>query len=381
MVDGLVAASLGTYLARRGLDESGIGLFITATLLGSATMVTLAGLRPDRLPPRRVVWVTSLLMIVLGAAFALRVPIWLLAVLALVGPLNPGGGDVSAFLPAEQALIAETVAADRRPKVYAWFTLVASAGAAAGGYLTVLPDRLGDRPGWTELRAISLSFWAYAVVGAVLLTIYLTQARSARGTTRPATGRLGPSRRTVRDMTILFALDSAGGGLVLTSLIGVWLNRRFGFDLAQIGFALASMALMSAASSLLASRLVARFGAVHTMVVTHAPAQVLMLLTAFAPNATVAVILLLARSLTSNLDVPARTAFVMSVVTPPERAAAASFTNIPRSLGSALTPAAAGWMLERSSFGWPLIVAALAKLTYDGLLYLRFSSVDRNPAG
>ena len=242
-----------------------------------------------------------------------------------------------------------------------------------------MPKWLERSRGWTRLGAVSMTFWIYAVLGVVVLAIYIGRVwERRRGTDggHVVQTPLGESRRTVRDLSLLFSLDSAGGGLVLTSLIALWLTRRFGFNLAQVGSTLATMSLASAVSALAAPRLVRKYGPVRTMVLTHAPAQVLLLATAFAPNATVAVVLLMLRSLSSNLDVPARTAFVMNVVTPAERAAAASFTNIPRALAAAMTPAASGWMLGRSTFGWPLIVAGVMKLTYDTLLFVRFGHVD-----
>jgi MFS family permease len=378
VTDGLVAASLAAYLRARGLDAAQIGQFVTATLIGSAVFVTAAGLRPDRFTPRRMLLGSSGLMVVLGIAFAVRSPLPVLVGLAMVGPLNPSGGDVSAFLPAEQTLLAGNVARERRTALFARFSLVAALGAALGGLAAGVPARFEHR-GWARLDALGLVFWAYAVVGVVVAVIYVVRVtgRLPADAVAPAVQvRLGPSRKTVRDLAILFSLDAAGGGFVVSSLLALWLARRFNFDLTRIGGTLALMSLLSAASALAAPRLVQRFGPVRTMVFTHMPAQVFLLLAAFAPNAGLAVLCLSLRSLTSSLDVPARTAFVMNVVTEEERAAAAAFTNIPRSLASAATPTLAGWMLAHSAGGWPLFAGAICKFTYDVLLLVRFGHMD-----
>lgn len=381
VADGLVVSVLAVALERRGLSEAQIGAFVAATLLGSAALVTLAGLRPDRLGPVRVLGISSVLMVVVGLAFAAEAPVIVLAALAVLGPLNPSGGDVSAFLPAEQALAAGDTAPDRRTAVFARFSLAASVGAALGAFAAGVPDRLQQR-GWTLDAAIRLAFLAYAGIGVAVFAAYRRMSRLDRSASEPGVpqGRLGPSRRTVRDLAILFSLDAAGGGFVVSSLLALWLLRRFDFDLGQIGGTLALMSLMSAVSALSAPLLVVRFGPVRTMVFTHLPAQVMLFAAALAPSAGLAVVFLALRSLTSSLDVPARTAFVMNVVTAEERAAAASFTNVPRSLAGATTPALAGWMLGRSSFGWPLVAAALCKCAYDVLLLVRFGAYDRRRA-
>jgi MFS family permease len=384
VADGLIAASIATYLLARGMSAQTVGLFITATMIGSAVLVTLGGLFPHRLSPARVVIGTSGLMVAVGVGFARGWPLWALSMLAIVGPLNPSGGDVSAFLPAEQSLVADVVGREHRSTAFARFSLAAALGTALGGLGAIVPDRLMKRNGWTKLSALTTVFWLYAAVGATVGIIYLVRARRMTGAGKSGDGKAAPvkqakltvSRPTVRDLALLFSLDAAGGGFVVSSLLALWLAQRFHFDLREIGGTLALMSLLSAASALLAPRLVRKYGAVHTMVFTHIPAQVLLIAAALMPSARLAVLCLALRSLTSALDVPARTAFVMNAVTEPERAAAASFTNIPRSLAASLTPTLAGWMLAHSTTGWPLIAGGFCKLTYDGLLFIRFRHFD-----
>jgi MFS family permease len=384
LADGLIAASIATYLAARGLNAQTIGLFITATMIGSAVLVTLGGLFPHRLTPARVVVGTSALMVAVGVGFAQQWPLWALGALAVIGPLNPSGGDISAFLPAEQSLVADVVGREQRSAAFARFSLAAALGAALGGLAAGIPQRLMKRPGWSTLRALSIVFWIYAAVGVFVGFAYASRTRRMMhraervGAATPVVKQfpLSVSRKTVRDLAALFSLDAAGGGFVVTSLLALWLAKRFNFDLTQVGGTLALMSLLSAVSALLAPLLVRKYGPVHTMVFTHIPAQLFLIAAAFVPSAQLAVVCLALRSLTSSLDVPARTAFVMNVVTEPERAAAASFTNIPRSLAASSTPALAGWMLARSTIGWPLIAGGICKLIYDCLLFIRFRHLD-----
>jgi MFS family permease len=186
---------------------------------------------------------------------------------------------------------------------------------------------------------------------------------------------LGPSRRIVYRLAALFSLDSFGGGFVITALVVLWLHRRFDVSIAVSGVIFFWAGVLSALSALVAVRLARRIGLVRTMVFTHLPANGLLILAAFMPTAPLAVAALLARAALSQMDVPARTSYVMAVVTPAERPAAASVTNVPRSLAAALPPVAAGWMLGQSTFGWPLVLGGALKATYDLLLLRQFRDV------
>ena len=195
----------------------------------------------------------------------------------------------------------------------------------------------------------------------------------------PATGALtaalGPSRRVVYRLAAVFSLDSLGGGFVVQSLLVLWLARRHGLSTATTGAVFFWTGLLAGASALVAVRIARRIGLVRTMVFTHLPANVLLVLTALAPTAPLAVAGLLARSALSQMDVPTRTSYVMAVVSPEERPAAASVTGVPRSLAAAATPLAAGWLLEHSTFGWPLVIGGVLKAAYDLLLLAMFHDV------
>ena len=216
-----------------------------------------------------------------------------------------------------------------------------------------------------------MSFVLYAAAGLVIWRLYV-RLRPPPVTTPPlaadARRWLGSSRRTVLRLSALFSLDSAGGGFVVTSLLVLWLHLRFDLSAGTTAAVFFVAGLLAAASQLLAPPLAARLGLVRTMVFTHLPANALLILAAFAPSSELAIAALLLRALCSQLDVPARQALVMAVVEPHDRAAAASITNVPRSLAAAATPLIAGALLAESSFGWPLIIAGTMKIVYDLLL-------------
>jgi predicted MFS family arabinose efflux permease len=370
--DGIVSVILAGYLTAVGLSAKRIGVVITVTLLGSAALTLAVGLRAHAYPRRDLLRLVSLLMIATGIGFAVFTSFWPLAVVGLIGTLNPSGGDVSVFLPTEQALLPATVPAEQRTALFARYSLIGTLIAAVGALCAGLPEWIGDRVGVSNVSALRFTFVAYALIGVVVLTRYrhLTPAVERSSTDIPQA--LGPSRRTVYHLAALFSLDSFGGGFVITALVVLWLHQRFDLSLAVSGAVFFWAGVLWAFSALVAVRIARRIGLVRTMVFTHLPANGLLILTAFMPNAALAVACLLGRAALSQMDVPARTSYVMAVVTPDERSAAASVTNVPRSLASALAPSAAGWMLSHSNFGWPLILGGSIKAGYDLLLLQQF---------
>ncbi|MDQ1425949.1 MAG: hypothetical protein QOD72_3447 [Acidimicrobiaceae bacterium] len=370
--DGVVSVILAAYLTAVGLDAKRIGIVITVTLIGSAALTLAVGLRAHAYPRRKLLRLVSLLMIATGIGFAAFTSFWPLAIVGLIGTLNPSGGDVSVFLPTEQALLPATIPDEQRTALFARYTLTGSLVAAVGALCAGLPEWLGRRLGVSTVTALRFTFLAYALIAVIVLTRYrhLTPAVERASTAAP--GALGPSKRTVYRLAALFSLDSFGGGFVITALVVLWLHLRFDLSLAVSGAVFFWAGVLSAFSSLVAVRIARRIGLVRTMVFTHLPANGLLILTAFMPNAALAVACLLGRSALSQMDVPVRTSYVMAVVTPDERPAAASVTNVPRSLAAALPPIAAGWMLEHSTFGWPLILGGGLKAAYDLLLLQQF---------
>jgi MFS family permease len=302
-----------------------------------------------------------------GLGFATVSRFWPLLVIAAIGTLNPSAGDVSLFLPVEQAAIADRTDEPSRPKRFAIYNLAGGFGAAIGALSSPLPSMLAARNGWNITTTERLSFVIYLLAALAAALAYRGMA-AARHDAPPQRVPLRESRSIVLRLAALFSLDSAGGGLAIHAILVLYLTQRFGLDALAIGLTLSAAGLLASLSQLASARVAQRIGLVRTMVFTHIPANVFLVLAGIAPTAGLAVTFLLLRASMSSMDIPARQALVMRLVTPPERAAAAGVTNVPRSLATAATPLLAGWMLDQSRFGWPLIAAGVTKIAYDILL-------------
>lgn len=364
--DGFAAVLLARYLTHIGFSSVQIGVIVTVTLVGSAALTLWAGLRLNRWGARPVLLGSCLLMAVTGVGFSTVTRFWLLVVVAFIGTLNPSGADVSLFLPTEQAVLADLTENHDRPHRFAVYNLAAAAAAAAGALASPVPQKLAESRGWDVATTERLSFLLYVIVAIAAVFVYRS-LRTRAEVNAPRVG-LHRSRPIVMRLAALFALDSAGGGFALTPLLVLYLDVRFGLSPAATGATLAAAGGLAALSQLVSPRLARRIGLVRTMVFTHLPANIFLILAGIVPNAPLAIAFLLARAALSQMDVPVRQALVMRLVEPDERAAAASVTNVPRSLATAATPALAGLMLQHSSFGWPLIVGGAMKAAYDVLL-------------
>jgi predicted MFS family arabinose efflux permease len=373
--DGLVSVVLVPALTLAGLSASRIGIVITATLIGSAAVTLAVGLRGYRLGRRRLLQVAALLMIATGIGFASARTFWPLLIVAFLGTMNPSAGDVSVFLPTEQALLPQTAPATSRTALFARYALTGSILGAAGSLAAGVPEALADHHVLGRSWALRSAFIVYSLLGLVVLSRYARLSPAIEPANREATTPLGPSRAIVYKLSALFSIDSFGGGFVVQALLALWLFRRFGLSVAVAGQIFFWTGLLSALSALVAVRIAKRLGLIRTMVYTHLPANVLLMATPLMPNLGLAIACLLARSALSQMDVPVRTSYVMAVVTPAERPAAASVTNVPRSLASAVGPFAAGWMLERTTFGWPLVIGGALKAIYDLVLLAMFRSI------
>jgi MFS family permease len=375
LVDGLVSVVLAPHLLRQGFSLVEVGAMTTVMLLGSAAETMGTGLIAHRVGARTILLAAGMLMSATGVAFGTLDGSWLLFAAALIGTVNPTGGDLSLFLPTEQAVLATVAHEDReRTALYARYNLVGAVTAAAG---TAVGGLLEAAAGGVD-TAGQLAFALYAVCGLAQMLLHRgvpRRASAGRVASRPlAQSRriLAQSRRIVVRLAALFSLDSFGGGFAVQALLVVWLAQRFDMPPATSGAVLGAAALLGGLSQLVSAALAARIGLVPTMVFTHLPANFLLVLAGIAPSASLAVTFLLLRAALSQMDVPARQALVMSLVPPEERAAAASFTNVPRSLAGGIAPLFAGWMLATSSFGWPLILGGVLKAIYDLLLLAEF---------
>ena len=374
-VDGAVAVALSAYLGLLGWSGLRIGVLVTGMLLGSAALTLLVGTRLGHVPRRVLLQWGAVTMVVTGVVFASTTVFVVMLVVGVIGTMNPTSGDVSVFSPVEQSLVPSTVADAHRTAMFARYVFTGTFAAAVGSLAAGLPEWVAHHSSLGEETALRCVFAVYALAGVAVLFVFrlLSPAVEPSATATPTP--LGPSRRMVHRLAIVFSVDSFGGGFVVQSLLALWLFRRFDLSVASAGALLFWMGVCSAASMFASPRLAARIGLVRTMAFTHMPAQVFLIAAAFMPNLPLAVACLIARSLLSAMDVPARNSYVMAVVTPAERAAAASVTQVPRSLASAIPPTFAGWMLDHSSFGWPLVLAGGLKLVYDVTLLTLFRHV------
>jgi MFS family permease len=371
--DGYVAIVLPLHLATLGFEAFTVGAISAATLLGSALLTLALGMRAHQVRRRSALFGAGLLMAMTGIGFATIHDFWPLLVVAFVGTLNPSGGDVSVFLPLEHTVIAHSVADRDRTATFARYSFVGAVfgafGALAAGVVDWLAPLLSPR------TVIDGLFALYGFLGLLTALLYrgLSPAVEAGDGSPPAP--LGPSRRRVYGLAVLFSVDAFGGGLVVNALLALWLYERFGLSVSTTGAIFFATKLCSAVSYFLAVPLARRFGLVNTMVFTHLPANIFLMLTAFAPTIEVAFLLLVLRGLLSEMDSPTRSSYVMAVVRPEERPAAASVTAVPRSLAAALAPLLSGWLFTLTLFGWPLVIAGALKAAYDLMLLHQFSKV------
>lgn len=372
--DGLVSVTLASYLVDRGFSAFEVGAIVTATMLGSAALTLAIGLRGSHLNPRLVLLVGTALMAATGLGFATFTAFWPLLLIGFIGTMNPSASDVSLFLPIEQSLLSERVAPAERTSLFALYTLGGSLAGALGALAAALPGPIA-RAFDADLGDVQRGvFVLYAVTSIAVLLLYRPLRVNARPLDAPR--GLGKSRPVVLRLSALFSLDSFGGGFVVQSLLALWLFKRFDLSVEAAGLIFFVAGLLSAGSQLLSPLLARRIGLVRTMVYTHLPANIFLIVAAFMPTAPLAVAFLLARMALSQMDVPARQSYVMAVVPPERRAAAASVTNVPRSLASAASPLLAGAMLGASTIGWPLIAGGGLKVAYDLLLLRQFGSIQ-----
>ncbi len=373
--DGFVSLLLPLYLLELGLSPLHVGVIATATLLGSGIMTLLVGLHAYRYHYRTLLLAATLLMAGTGAGFALVTEFWPLVIIAIVGTLNPSSGDVSVFLPLEHAVLSSVVTAKERTAVFARYSLVGTLLAAGGSLAVAIPGELVATTGISARSAMQAMFGLYAMLGLLSAMAYRGLPQSLESTTKTPAAPLGKSKKHVYLLAALFSLDAFGGGFVVQSMVALWLFQKFELSIAMAGTIFFWTGILTAFSFLAAVRIANRFGLINTMVFTHLPANLCLVAIPFVPDLTWVIVLLFIRSALSQMDVPTRSSYVMAIVTPDERAAAASITSVPRSLASAIGPVLSGYLLGISAFGWPLFAAGALKIVYDLLLLATFRKV------
>jgi MFS family permease len=377
---GAVAVILVLYLARLGFDGGAIGLILSLTLIGDTVVSLWLTTHADRLGRRRILIVGALLMAGAGAVFALTDAFIPLLLAATIGVISPSGNEVGPFLAVEQASLSQTIEDRRRTSVFAWYNLAGSIATAFGALGAGLAVGGMRAMGLDELSAYRIVVLGYAAIGLALAAVFSRVSPSvevAAPTDMSVARRLGlhRSRNIVLGLAALFSIDAFAGGLVMQSILAYWFHQTYDVPVAVLGGIFFAANLLAAASALAAAGIAARIGLINTMVFTHLPSNVLLILVPLMPNLPLAIAVLLARFSISQMDVPTRQSYTIAVVEPDERSAAAGVTGIARSIGAGASANLAGPLVSTPSLAaLPFFIAGGLKIVYDVLLWIAFKA-------
>jgi len=382
---GALSVILVFYLVSLGLSEAQVGLLLTLTLAGDMAISLLLTTQADRIGRRRMLIVGAILMAGAGLAFASTKNLVFLISAGTIGVISPSGHDVGPFLSIEQAALSHVVSARSRTEVFAWYTLAGSLATALGALCAGAAAGIVQKIWLSTSNSYRVVVLLYAVLGLALALLFTrlsfsteVEPSAARGSgvsTRDFLG-VGRSRSIVLKLSSLFALDSFGGGFVVQSFAAYWFYLRFGVAPAKLGLIFFWANVLAGISAPLASRLATRIGLVRTMVVTHLPSNVLLILVPLMPNLTLAVLVLLMRFSISQMDVPTRQSYTMALVRPEERSAAGGITGVARTAGAAISPIFAGFLFSRPALiDVPFFIAGTLKIVYDLVLYREFAAI------
>ena len=385
---GFLSVVLVLYLKAVGLKEEQIGVLLTMTLIGDVAISLWITTAADRIGRKRMLVLGAMLMALVGCVFAVTTNFLWLIVVATIGVLSPSDKEVGPFLSIEQAALSQTIPDEQRTAVFAWYNLVGSVAAALGALVGGFVSQHFLGKGLVEADVYRPLVAAYAVVGIVLAFAFTRLSPASESQKKTDTHAqstwlgLHRSRGVVLRLSALFALDAFGGGFILQSIVAYWFHIRFHLDPAILGSIFFVANLLAAASALAAASLAKRFGLINTMVFTHLPSNVLLILVPLMPNLPLAVTVLLIRFCISQMDVPTRQSYTMAVVHPDERSAASGITTVARSIGAAISPTLAGYLLARPDLiSVPFFIAGGVKIVYDLWLYREFVSHKPDASG
>jgi MFS family permease len=377
---GWLSVILALYLSRRGLSSAAIGTVFTATMVEDAVLTIVLSVLASRVGPRRIMILTAPLITLGGTVLAIARTPTLLIVGAILGTLSPNGQEAGPFSPLEQTILVETVTLEGRTRAFSWYNIFGFLSAAFGSLAAGAWLSWAARRGIDELGAYRFMLWVYAAIGLLLCLPYaLFSPPVAKGGAGPElqAPRLGlsQSRRVVFELSGLQAMDALAGGFILQGLLAYWFHNRFGVGADVLGPLFFGTNLLSALSFLAAPSVADRIGLLNTMVFTHLPSNVLLLVVPLMPSFPTAAAALLVRHLLSQMDVPTRQAYVMALVAPAERPAAAGLTSSARALAQSVAPALSGLAMRTAGTALPFLFAGGLKIVYDLSLYRRFRSV------
>ena len=380
---GFLSVILAIYLKLVGFEDFYIGLILTSTLINSVIFTLIASFYADRIGRRKILIMYAALMSLSGVIFFITTNYIALIISALIGTINVTGTETGAFLSIEQAALPQTVnEIKKRNTVYALYNMVGTFAMSAGVLVSGLPQLIAQQYGVNQIESIRPLFLLYSIIGLAVLGIYFLisnkveiqtiskRSKSLRETLSPK------SKQIVGKLSTLFALDSFAGGFVIQSIASLWFFTKFGVDLTTLSYIFSIAGVLTAFSYLAAAKIADRIGLINTMVFTHIPSNILLILVAFAPNFPLAVALYLARMALSQMDVPTRQSYLVAVVREDERTASAGITNISRNITQAISPSFAGYILQSLSLlSAPFVLGGVLKIVYDVALYFNFKSV------
>jgi MFS family permease len=378
---GFLSVILAIYLKLAGFNDLYIGIILSATLINSVVFTLIASFYADRLGRRKLLIVYSALMVVSGFVFFVTSNYMALIISAFIGTINVTGTETGAFLTIEQAMLPQTIDdPKKRNTVYALYNMAGTFAMSAGILLSGLPQILAQQYSFNQIESIKPLFALYSLIGIGVIGIYFLISNrielSANNTNTSTSFKqtLSPrSKEIVSKLSGLFAIDSFAGGFVIQSIVSFWFFTKFGVELTTLSFILSIAGILTAFSFLVAAKLADKIGLINTMVFTHIPSNILLILVAFAPTLPLAIVLYLARMALSQMDVPTRQSYIVAVVEENERTAAAGITNISRNIAQSVSPSLAGYILQSLSFlSAPFVLGGMLKIIYDIALYFNF---------
>jgi MFS family permease len=402
---GFLSIIISIYLKLIGFDGFLIGLILTSTLVNSVIFTLVASFYADRIGRRKMLVIYAILMAISGVIFFVTSNYIALIVAGLIGTINVTGTETGAFLSIEQAMLPQTVKdTKKRNTLFAFYNMVGTFAMSAGVLVSGLPEIIQDQFGLSEIGSIRPLFLLYSILGVAVLATYLLLSKEVELTEKeheegreqvqvqpgdlesdekkkpripkPLTQTLSPtSKKIVSKLSGLFAIDSFGGGFVIQSIVSLWFFTKFGADLTLLSYIFSIAGVLTAFSFLASAKIADRIGLINTMVFTHIPSNILLILVAFSPTLPIAVAIYLARMALSQMDVPTRQSYIVAVVKDDERTAAAGITNISRNITQAISPSIAGSISQSVSLlSAPFLLGGLIKIIYDIALYFNFKN-------
>ncbi|OPY33072.1 MAG: Major Facilitator Superfamily protein [Methanomassiliicoccales archaeon PtaU1.Bin124] len=375
---GFLSIVLVLYLVSIGMNDLEIGALLALTLLGDTAVSLYLTTHADSFGRRRTLIIGAALMLLAGVMFVLTNNFLLLLIAAIIGVISPSGNEVGPFLSVEQSALAQLVPGQERTRLFAWYNLLGSFSTASGALVGGWAVQAMLNVGMTATASYQWVIVAYAALGIVLGLVFIMLTGRIETAVRERKGRFGlhHSKRTVAKLSALFSMDAFGGGLIVQSVMAYWFFLRFGTDPGMLGTIFFAANLLSGFSALVAAPLAKRIGLIPTMVYTHLPSNILLIMVPLMPSFELALAVLLLRFSISQMDVPTRQAYVVSVVHPDERSAASGITGVARTMGQSVALMLTGFLLgSASDLSWAFIIAGSIKIVYDLLVYYNFKAV------